>query len=137
MRRPLCLALAVLTLAACSPDPKKDIASVGQALPGLPLPPAARVVGRSGSTNALQINFQSLWSPDSLTEFYRQILSRPPWTLQSDVTDQEGAQVLYATREGPPIWLRITPVPGAPGAFLQMNGAVVPTPPGPDSAPGS
>lgn len=137
MRRHLCLALAALTLAACSPDPKKDMATVGQALPGLPLPPDARVVGRAGSADALQITFQTTWSPDSLADYYRLVFSRQPWTLQSDVTDQEGALVLYATREGPPIWLRITSVPGAPGAMLQMNGAVLPTPSGPAAATGS
>ena len=125
------LALAFLTLAACSGDANKKIASVGEALPGLPLPPEARVVSRAGTAQALQITFQSTWPQDSLTSYYRMVLSNGEWTLQSDVTDAEGASVLYATREGPPIWIRIFRTPGAPGSTAVIAGAVVAPKPAP------
>ncbi len=122
--RTLTVALALVTLAACSPDSSKEIATVAEVLPGLPLPPAARVVARAGTPEALQITFQSMMPADSLTDYYRGILSTGPWTLQSDMQDAEGAAVLYATREGPPIWVRITRTVGAPGSTVQVNGAV-------------
>jgi len=120
----LTIALTLLALAACRPDSQKEIATVAEVLPGLPLPPAARVVSRAGTPEALQITFQSLIPADSLTDYYRGILSRGEWTLQSDMTDAQGAAVLYATREGPPIWVRITRTVGAPGSTVQVNGAV-------------
>jgi len=123
------LALVALALAACTSDSNKKIATVGEALPGLPLPPEARVVARSGASDALQITFESLWPPDSLTGYYRAILSRPPWELQSDVVDAEGASVLYATRKGPPIWVRIMGATGTGRSTIQMIGAALPPEP--------
>lgn len=129
------LALVALALAACTSDSHKEIATVGEALPGLPLPPAARVVARSGAADALQITFETLWPPDSLTRYYRAILSHEPWELQSDVVDAEGATVLYATRKGPPIWVRIMESGVAGHSSLQIIGAVVA--PNPASKPDS
>ena len=122
------LALIVLALSACSRGDSKQIAKVHDALPGLPLPPEARVVSRAGTPEALQITFQSRWAVDSITDYYRIILSSGAWTLQSDVVDATGAAVLYATRDGPPIWVRITRASGASGSIVQVNGAVVPKP---------
>jgi hypothetical protein len=122
------LALIVLALAACSRDTTGKIATVRDALPGLPLPPNARVVSRAGTANSLQITFQSAWPVDSAASYYRMVLSNGGWTLQSDVVDASGAAVLYATREGPPIWIRITRTDGAPGSMIQINGAVIPGP---------
>ena len=123
------LVLVLLILAACGTDAQKKTASVGEALPGLPLPPEARVVSRSGTPQALQLTFQSLWPADSITWYYRQILSNGVWTLQSDVVDATGAAVLYATRDGPPIWVRVKPTVGAPGSTLTITGAAVPAKP--------
>jgi hypothetical protein len=120
-------AFVVLLLAACSRDTTGKIATVGEALPGLPLPPDSRVVSRAGTPNSLQITFQSAWPADSAASYYRMVLSQGGWTLQSDVVDATGAAVLYATREGPPIWIRITRTDGAPGSMIQINGAVIST----------
>jgi len=97
---------------------------VAEVLPGLPLPPAARVVARAGTPEALQITFQSALPADSLADYYRSVLTRGEWTLESDATDGTGAIVLYATRDGPPIWVRVTRTVGAPGSTVQVNGAV-------------
>ena len=131
------LALLLLVLAACGTDAAKKTASVGEALPGLPLPPEARVMSRSGTPQALQITFQSLWAADSIAWYYRQILSTGEWTLQSDVMDATGAAVLYATRDGPPIWVRVWPTVGAPGSTLTITGAAVPAKPAAKAPTGS
>jgi len=130
------LALVALALAACTSDSSGKIASVAEVLPGLPLPPEARVVARSGASDALQITFESLWSPDALTRYYRSILSQAPWDLQSDVVDAAGASVLYATREGPPIWVRIIGTTGAGRSTIQIIGAAVPPKPAPKADSG-
>jgi len=115
---------------ACSPDAPEDMATVAEVLPGLPLPPAARVVARAGTSEALSITFQSEWSADSLAGYYRGVLSNGIWTLESDVTDATGAIVLYSTRDGPPIWVRITRTAGAPGSTVQISGGVKKDKPG-------
>ena len=62
---------------------------MSDALPVLLVPPAARVVGRSGSEDALQITFRSQWDEERVAEFYRESLSREPW----DLVRPEGADV--------------------------------------------
>jgi len=120
----------LVAVMACSPDAPEDMATVAEVLPGLPLPPAARVVARAGTSEALSITFQSEWSADSLAGYYRGVLSNGIWTLESDVTDATGAIVLYSTRDGPPIWVRITRTAGAPGSTVQISGGVKKDKPG-------
>jgi hypothetical protein len=115
--------VALVTVAGCRTDADKP-ASVAQALPGLPLPPAAEVLSRSGSAEALQITFRSALPADNLVEFYRGVLSNGPWDLVSDERDSEGARVLYAERDGPPIWVRIYKATGAEGSIVEISGAV-------------
>jgi hypothetical protein len=52
------------------------------------------------------------------------VLSTGPWDLVSDEQDAEGARVLYAEREGPPIWVRIYKATGAEGSIVEISGAV-------------
>lgn len=119
------LALVALLAAACSPDPGRGQPSLSQALPNIPLPPQSEVLSRSGSTDALQITFQSASTPEAVLAYYRVTLSKGGWTLESDTPDAEGAAALYALKDGHPIWVRITRAPGAPGSIIQISGAVV------------
>ena len=96
---------------------------MSDALPVLLVPPAARVVGRSGSEDALQITFRSQWDEERVAEFYRESLSREPWDLVSDAEDREGATVLYAERDGHPLWIRIDKAVGAAGSLVEISGA--------------
>ena len=128
--RYLRLALTVLALAACKDDPSQGVAQTGAALPFLPVPPRAVVVSRAGSPNALQITFRSEATPTEVLEYYRGVLPKTGWTLESDTEDAVGAAALYALRDGHPIWIRISQTPGVPGATVELIGAVV----APDSA---
>jgi hypothetical protein len=119
----LLLLAALVSVAGCREDAPKA-ASVAQALPGLPLPPAAEVLSRSGNPEALQITFRSAISTERLVEFYRSVLSTGAWDLVSDERDTEGARVLYAERDGPPIWVRIYKATGAEGSIVEISGAV-------------
>ena len=119
----LLLLAALVSVAGCREDAPKP-ASVAQALPGLPLPPAAEVLSRSGNPEVLQITFRSALPAENLVEFYRSVLSTGAWDLVSDERDTEGARVLYAERDGPPIWVRIYKATGAEGSIVEISGAV-------------
>jgi len=114
-----------LFLGACRPDPSHEVASLGKAIPNLPLPPQAEVVSRAGSPNALQITFRSALAPDAILAYYRSILTQGGWSLESDTPDAAGASALYALNNGHPLWVRIRRNPGAPGSIVEVAGAVV------------
>lgn len=116
--------LGLLALPACEGDKAEKTATVGQALPGIPLPPAAEVLSRSGTAEALQITFRSVLPPANLIDYYRSTFSKGDWDLVSDETDAEGARVLYAERDGPPMWVRIYPASGGEGTIIEISGAV-------------
>lgn len=118
------LVLALAVFSACRSDVQVDQAKMSDALPILLVPPASQVVGRSGSEDALQITFRSQWDEERLAGYYRELLSREPWDLVNDAEDREGATVLYAERDGPPLWIRIDKAVGAAGSLVEISGAV-------------
>lgn len=95
--------------------------------PNLPLPPSAQFVSRAGSEDALQIRLLSAGTPDKVTEYYRDVLSKGKWRLVSDVKKPDGSVALYAEQEGPPIWVRIWPTSDGAGTMVELAGAVVGT----------
>lgn len=118
------LALAVLLLAGCK-DKKTPPPSVADAMPNLPLPPAATVVARSGGEDALQITFRSSYPPDSLAVYYRHVLTTGIWNLVNDDRATDGTVSLYAERDGPPLWVTIKKDPDSNGSLLTLGGAVM------------
>ncbi len=115
-----CLAL----LAGCKAEPPPKIARIQDALPGMPLPGDPTFISRSGSDSALQVVMTSAQSLDTMIVYYRQILSREPWTLVSDQAFNTNGRVFYATRNGPPIWVTVTSNPNGAGTQISLNGAV-------------
>ena len=91
----------------------------------LPLPPEAQVVSKSAGPNAMQITFQSKLSEEYVANYYRTILVRGGWSLESDATDAEGATAMYLVKDKRPMWIRIYRTPGAPGSMIEISGAVV------------
>ena len=113
-------------LVACSPEPRTPkVPDTFTVFPNLPLPPSAHCVSRSGSEDALQIQLFSASTPDKVTEYYRDALSKGKWRLVSDVKKPDGAVVLYAEQDGPPIWVRIWPTSDSAGTMVELTGAVV------------
>lgn len=123
MRRSI-FPLAILVLAACGGDSDKQLAATSKALPYLPMPPGAELVARQGTPKALMITFRSSMDAGPVADYYRNTLGRGGWSLVSDQTDDKGAIVLYATREGRPMWVRIYRAAGAPGSMVEVSGAV-------------
>lgn len=119
------LALVLLALGACRPDTSRQTATTADALPFLPFPPQAEVVSRAGSPDAVQITFRSKSTVDEVLNYYRNILVQGGWSLESDAQDAVGAAALYATKDGHPMWIRISKAVGAEGSLVEVSGAVV------------
>jgi hypothetical protein len=110
-------------LAACA-DKTPKVAKLDEALPNIPLPPQPSFVGRSGGPDALQVMVRSPATPDSVADYYRGVFKTGSWKLVNEAKDAEGATVLLAHQNGPPLWVRIQPADGG-GSMVELSGAVV------------
>ncbi len=111
-------------LAACG-DKSPKMAQLNQALPNVPLPPEARFVGRSGGPDALQLTVRSPAAPDAVANYYRGVFKTGNWKLVNDARDAEGATVLFAQQNGPPLWVRIQPSEDGAGSVIELSGAIL------------
>jgi hypothetical protein len=118
-----CLAGGLLL--ACGSEPRApQLPGFTEAFSNLPLPPNAEFVSRSGSADALQITLRTPQDPEKVAEYYRAMLTRGNWRLVSDLKNPDGATVLYAEQDGPPLWVRISKPTDRPGSMVQLTGAV-------------
>jgi hypothetical protein len=114
----LCVALV-----ACG-DKTPKMAKFNEALPNLPLPPQPSFVSRSGGPDALQVTVRSPASPAAVADYYRAVFKTGKWKLVNEAKDADGATVLLAQREGPPLWVRIQPRQDG-GSTVELSGAVL------------
>jgi hypothetical protein len=117
------IALAVLALVGCR-DKGPEMAQVYDVFPTLPMPPAASVVSREGSPEALKLTLRSSAKAAKVEAYYRQTLTKNGWRLVSDARDAEGAVVLLAQQNGPPLWVRIQSTKDSVGTMVELAGAV-------------
>jgi hypothetical protein len=110
-------------LVACG-DKTPKMAKFNEALPNLPLPPQPSFVSRSGGPDALQVTVRSPASPAAVADYYRAVFKTGKWKLVNEAKDADGATVLLAQREGPPLWVRIQPR-GDGGSTVELSGAVL------------
>ncbi len=131
--------LALLALAACKDEepPPPVMAEASKVFPNLPLPPQASVVSRDGSAEALKITLMSRAKVKDIEAYYREVLSEDGWRLVNDARDREGATVLLAERDGPPLWVRIRSTDDSAATLVELAGAIVPAKdePAPDAPP--
>ena len=89
------------------------------------MPPDAKFVSRAGSEDALQV---TLYTPTQeaakVVEYYRGVLSQGKWRLVSDMKRPNGKIVLYAERDGRPLWVSVWPTTDSAGTMVQLAGAV-------------
>lgn len=128
MRIPPARALVATCLlalaAACEKKPEPiTLPSAAATLPVLVLPPNAAFVSRSGSEDALSVVFRVPGKPEQSARFYRAMLRPPGWRIVSDAVDREGAHVLYAEQDGPPLWVRIWADTVNNGTLVRLTGA--------------
>ena len=124
LRKISVLAVSLPLLFGCG-DKAPEPPQLSEAMPDLPLPPAASVLSRAGSEDALQITFFSVLPPDSIAAYYRRILTSGVWSLVGDTRTADGSIALYAEREGPPLWVTIRKDSASTGTVLTLGGAVV------------
>jgi hypothetical protein len=116
--------MAVLALVACK-DKAPQTPKVSQVLPNLPLPPNASVVSKSGGSDALQITLISPVKVKEVEMYYRAVLSKNGWRLVNDMRDRDGAVVLLAEQNGPPLWVRIKSTDDSVATMVELAGAVM------------
>lgn len=117
--------LLVVLLAACGDrEPAPTLPQLGEAFSTVITPPNGALVSRSGSSDALELTFQSGVSASRVAEFYRGQFSREGWRILSDIADTAGVVAMHvewdATRQ--PMWVRIQPVGN--GSTINLVGAV-------------
>lgn len=125
--KPIALVLVAAALAAgCSGDgrePEETVMTPIQVLPNLPLPGDAAVVGTEGGVDAAVLVLSTPIPGDSIAEYYRDLLSRPPYRLiNEDVTN--GVTSFYVEQDGPPLWVTVEPLQ-AGGTLVRLAGAAV------------
>jgi hypothetical protein len=116
--------MAILVLVACR-DKGPQMPKVSQVFPNLPLPPQASVVSKSGGSDALQITLISPAKAKDVERYYRAVLSKNGWRVLNDMRDRDGAVVLLAERDGPPLWVRIKSTDDSVATMVELAGAVV------------
>jgi hypothetical protein len=121
------LSLFCVLLLACGSDaaPPSKSPSTFTVFPNLPLPPGAKFVSRSGSSDALQLTMFSPSEASEVVEYYRDVLSKGSWRLVSDQKKPGGKVILYAEQDGPPIWVSVWPTTDSAGTMVQLAGAVL------------
>jgi hypothetical protein len=116
--------LLCAALTACA-DKAPKTPKLSEALPNLPLPPGASFVSRAGGSEALQVTVRSPVRADSVADYYRGVFKRGGWHLLNDARDAEGATVLFAQQDGPPLWVRIRDAGDVGGTLIELSGAVM------------
>ena len=96
-----------------------------EAFSNLPLPPDAEFVSRTGGAGALQIVLRAPQSDSAMADYYRTLLSEGSWRLVSDIKNRDGATLMYAEQDGPPLWVRIWPAGNGSGSMIQLTGAAL------------
>jgi hypothetical protein len=130
------LALALLLpAAACGRDEQPIPPSITEAFAELPFPPKSSFVSRSGGQDVLTISLRSGEKYEAVLAYYRDILDRAPWHILSDARDPEEGQVIYAERDGRPLWVRLRPE-GSAWTLVDLTGGVPRGVPDPLQAPG-
>jgi hypothetical protein len=98
---------------------------VRRALHGVLVYPQSKQIGMAAGEEAAQV---TLTTPDSIgrvTSWFRQALALNRWTLQSDVTGNDGSVSITALQGKRPLWITLRPNAGAPGTTYTIIGAVV------------
>jgi hypothetical protein len=117
--------LVVLALIGCRDKPP-EMAKVSEVFPNLPLPPAASLVSREGSADALKLTLMTKARAVDVEAYYRDALSsRNGWRLVSDTRDAEGALVLLAQQNGPALWVRIQSTDDSVMTKVELAGALL------------
>lgn len=125
-RRFAALVLAVALATACerhnAPDPRP---LARRALAGVPVYPLSTEVSVTAGEDAAQLTMSSVDSLGKVAAWFRRSLPLNGWSLQSDLTNDDGSVSISATRGKRPLWLTLRRNVGAPGTTYALIGAIV------------
>jgi hypothetical protein len=124
-RQAIVLLALSIAVAACSHDTPPKSPKLAEVLPNVPLPPDAAFVSKAGGADAVQLTVRSPAQVDAVVAYYRELFKKGGWRLVNDAKDQEGAVVLFAEQDGPPIWVRIRNADDGRGTLVDIAGARV------------
>ncbi len=111
------------TLAGCGDRTPKQ-PKMADVFPNLPLPPGASLVGKSGGPDALQLTLRSSRPSAEVEAYYKRVFSADGWRLVNQFKSADGATVLLAQQNGPPLWVRIIPQDSTT-TVVELAGAVM------------
>jgi hypothetical protein len=119
-------ALGAAFLLACggdAPPPPEPEVAVVQALPNIPLPPNGQPLASERGETAAQLLVSTPMHADSVAEFYRTLLSQPPYRLVNEAT-ANAVTSFFVEQDGPPLWVTVEGLP-AGGTLVRLAGAAV------------
>jgi len=127
----LLLAALALSLSAClgGEEDQPPAERTPPVLARVPIVPGSQLRDTAGTREAARATLLVGQPPDSVAAFYRRRLTAEGWRIMSDMNDGGGV-VLYAQREGPPLWVQIRPGPASGTTMYALIGAM-PEPPQP------
>lgn len=121
----LLLSAVAATLVACgpteSPTAEEPRATVAEVLPNIPLPPDGIPLDTEGSGEALQLLVSTPLAAEQVVEFYREVLSRPPYSTLNESTNS-GATTFLVEQDGPSLWVTVQSLE-AGGSLVRLAGA--------------
>ena len=124
-RPPSLLLVLSLATTACGHDSEPKSPKLSEVMPNVPLPPNATFVSKSGGLDVVQITVRSPVRVEAVEDYYRHLFKKEGWRLVNDAKDQEGAVVLFAEQNGPPLWVRIRKAEDGQGTLVDLAGARV------------
>lgn len=126
LRRLAVPVLAVVLATACerrgAPDPRP---LARRALAGVPVYPRSTEVSVTAGEDAAQLTMSSADSLGKVAAWFRRSLPLNGWSLQSDITTNDGSVSISARRGTRPLWLTLRRNVGAPGTTYALIGALV------------
>ena len=133
-RRSSILLLSLIIAAACDRPSANARPVIRQALQGLIAYPGSVQVDVAAGEDAAQVVLSAPAPIDTVTNWFRNALTKDGWELASDVRSADGSVALSAQKGQRPLWITFRPSVGATGTTYTMIGAVVDSTKGRDSA---
>lgn len=118
------LTLAAVSFAACQQKPVAEAVTpprLETVLPNIPIPPDGMALTNENSKDAMQFTFASPMKLDSMVNYYRDVLGKPPYRLINEATTG-GVTSFYVEQDGPSMWVAIQKN-GDSGSMITIAGA--------------
>ncbi len=96
-----------------------------RAIPNILSYPRSRITQISAGDEAAEVTLVAPTSAGKVADWYRQFLRLNGWQMLSDERRGDGSVVLYAVKDGRPLWITVRTSERGPGTSYTVVGAVV------------